>query len=415
MFMLSTLRQFELTIASGRRARLDDLAVNLLDGNYPPVTRLVFRDPNHQLLALPWDAVIEFDLQYRRVRVTDFEAAQPAEATPKEEVLLYRDVLDALVLDLQNRRATRANDLCLKGEGGRLLLQAADVSARAILRRLSRGLFGREPSGELYDWKYVEFLRGDPRAVRSGAGYHLRITRLPPGEIARLSEAMPYLHAAELLTLLPDPLAADTLEVMLPERQLQIFEELDDDEAVRLLGLMAPDVAADLLGRLHVETARRVLEQLSSKQRERIIDLLRYPERTVGGVMTNDVITAPESWTVAEARERLRERIKESDFAHFIYIVDDEENSRLRGALTLRDLFIADADRRLDELMTPYLLTLSPLEDAVIGAYRVIESHLAALPVIEQDGRLLGAVMVDIAVSQVAPPNWSVQMPRVFS
>jgi magnesium transporter len=413
--MLSTLGGFELDPALGRGVRLDDLAIDLLDGDYPPVTRLVFRDTNHRLVALSWDAIVEFDLQHRRLRVTDFEAALPEEATIKRDVLLRRDILDALVLDLQNRRVTRANDLCLKIEGGRLLLQAADVSGRAILRRLSRGVLGRQPGGELYDWKYVEFLRGDPRAVRSGAGYHLRITRLPPGEIARLSEALPYLHAAELLTLLPDPLATDTLELMSPERQLQVFEELEGDQAVHLLGLMAPDIAADLLGRLHVETVSRLLEQLPARQRERIVDLLRYPERTVGGVMTNDVITAPEKWTVAEARERLHERMKEPDSLYFIYIVEDEESSRLLGALTLRDLLIADADSRLGELMNPYLLTLSPLENASLGAYRVIESHLAALPVIGQDGRLLGAVTIDIAVSQIPSSNWGTVLPRVFS
>src|SRR6185369_16841288 len=105
----------------------------------------------------------------------------------------------------------------------------ADTSVRAVLRRLSRGRYGQVQTSELVDWKYIEFLRGDPHAVRAGAGYHRRITRLPPGEVAHLTDLLPYLHAAELLTLLPDPVAADTLEVLPPTRQLQIFEELDED------------------------------------------------------------------------------------------------------------------------------------------------------------------------------------------
>ena len=120
-------------------------------------------------------------------------------------VLLTRDVIDALVLDLHSR-ATRANDLWLEEENGKLLLKAADASSLAILRRLSRGLLGSGPSRAAYDWKYIEFLRGDPNAVKNGAGYHVRIERLPPGEIAGLCSSLPYLHAAELLTLLPDEL-----------------------------------------------------------------------------------------------------------------------------------------------------------------------------------------------------------------
>jgi magnesium transporter len=215
--------------------------------------------------------------------------------------------------------------------------------------------------------------------------------------------------------LLPAPLAADALELMSPERQLQVFEELDEDEALQLLGLMAPEVAADLVGRLPGKEARRVLEKMPTRQSERIIDLLRYPEQTVGGVMTNDIVMASEGWTVAEAREVLRERIKEPDFVYFIYVVDHKESGLLRGILALRDLLVADDDRLLSEVMNPYFATLDPLESAKEGAYRVIESHLAALPVVAQDGRLLGAVTIDIAISQVVPPSMGGQLRRVFS
>lgn len=261
------------------------------------------------------------DIDWRacQIRVTDLAAGQvaPPESL-KQEVRLRQDILDALILDLQNRRATRANDLWLEEENGRLFVRAADASTGAILRRVSRGLYSHVPKGALYDWKYIEFLRGDPQAVKSGAGYHLRITRLPPGEIARLTDLLPYLHAAELITLLPDPIAADTLEAMSPERQLQVFEELDEPQAIRLLALMAPDVAADLVGRLQTDTARRYLGVLAKPQSERIIELLRYPEDTVGGLMTNDVVFAEGNLTVAEARRALRERLKEPDFVNLI-------------------------------------------------------------------------------------------------
>lgn len=258
---LSALRRFELVDLQGRRARLDDLAIDLLHDDYPPVTRLVFRDAGKQLVTLPWNSVSEIDQQRRRIKVTALEVSQSADATLAREVLLCRDVLDALILDLQYRRATRANDLCLKEEGGRLLLWAADVGARAFLRRLSQGVIDAQPGDTLSDWKYIEFLRGEPEAARGGAGYYRRIERLPPGEIARLSETVPYLHAAELLA----------------------------------------------------------------------------------------------------------------------------------------------------------LLALDPLADAGDGAYRVIESHLPALPVVAKDGRLLGEVMVSAAVSQIAPSNWGAQALRVFS
>jgi magnesium transporter len=334
MVMLSQLRRFKLTDKKGRQARLMDLSVALLDGDYPPVTRLYFLNSKKQRHSLPWENVQAIDWRKRLIKVADLDEAQ-GESTDSiaKQVLLGDGILDALILDLQNRRATRANDLCLEEDNGKLHLRSADTSFSAMLRRLTGGRYGRVSREALFDWKYVEFLRGDPEAVRSEAGQHLRIGRLPPGEIARLTDPLPYLHAAELITLLADPKAADTLEAMMPERQLQVFEELEEEQALRLLALMAPDIATDLVGRLQTHTMRRYLERLPRKQAERILELLRYPEDTVGGIMTNDVVYACGNLTVAEAREALRGPLKDPDFVFLIYIVDNEKSRRLRGLI----------------------------------------------------------------------------------
>jgi magnesium transporter len=119
--------------------------------------------------------------------------------------------------------------------------------------------------------------------------------------------------------------------------------------------------------------------------------------------------------TVAEAREKLREALKTPDFVFIVYIVDSEKSRRLRGLVSLRNLVTADDGQQLEEIMDPYLTTLNPLSSAKEGAYRVIDSHMAALPVVAEDGRLLGLVTVDAAILQVAPPNWRTQAPRIFS
>jgi CBS domain-containing protein len=415
----SRLRRFDVVDDAGERTRLVDCAVDLLDGDDPPVTRIYVRGANRSVRALPGSAVTGLDTRARALRVASLDAARDLgedEFGDPTLVLVGRDVLDALVLDLENRRATRANDLALEEQSGKLVLRAADVSMRALVRRLTLGRLGGRPTVKnLYDWKYVEFLRGDADAVRNGAGYHLRITRLPPGEIAGLATAIPYRHAAELLKLLPDPLAASTLAVLAPDRQLQLLEELDVEEASRLLARVGPDVAADLVGRLLPEHARDALEHLPPDRRECVVELLRYPEDTVGGIMTNDIVSARADWTVKETRARLRKRLQEPDFIFFVYVIADEETRRLRGVLRLRDLIVADDDAVLEELMNPYVVALDPLEAAAVAAYRLVDSHLVALPVVGADMRLLGAVTVDAAISAVAPSAWRAQAPRIFS
>jgi magnesium transporter len=228
-------------------------------------------------------------------------------------------------------------------------------------------------------------------------------------------EAVPYLHAAELLALLPDTLTADALEVMAPERQLQVFEELPPETAVRLLSLMSPDAAADLIGRLRPELARDVLEQLSTTKRERLIALLRYPEDSAGGLMTNDMVIVPAALSVGEVRQSVRTQLQEPDFIYYLYVVDDEVTRRLCGVFTLRDLLLADDSQSISDVMSVPLEVIDPLEPADRAAQRVIDNSLAALPVVGRNSQLIGAITADAAVARLAPRAWREQAPRVFS
>lgn len=416
VILVSELERFVLADSLGHRAKPSDLSVNLTDGDHPPICFILFKNEKGIEVALPSDAIKRIDCSRRLFEADDLASAHPSSAELLAgQALRRRDVLDALVLDLEDRCAMRANDLWLEEIDGRLSLLAADGSGQAILRRLTHGWIDRRPQHSLRDWRYVEFLSGDPHAVKDSSGGRLRIARLPAGEIARLTEAMPYLHAAELLKLLPDPLGADVLEMMTPERELQVFEELDDDQAIRLLALMAPDAAADLIGHLHIAASKQYLEALPEPQRDRLVELLRYPEDSVGGAMTNDVISAPARFSTRETREKLRERLKEADFTYFLYVVDDESSRKLQGVVTLRELVIADEEQRLEELMNPYVTTLNPLEPARRAADRVLSSHLAALPVVGDQGRLIGIMTVDAAVAQAAPQSWAAQAPKIFS
>jgi len=412
--MFSHLRRFTVRDEHGADASLRDLSVDLSAHDYPPVARIIFR--HNQRAHLGWEEVRRIDLRQRRIIVSDLARATPLADEPLEKsALLDRDVLDALVLDLANRHSMRANDLWLEEHDGKLELRAADISAWAVVRRLGNGLLGHGSHRHLLDWQDVEFLRGDPSAARGGHDYHHRVASLQPSEIARLLDAVPYLHAAELLELVDKELAADTLEVMRPERQVQVFEELMQERRIGLLRLMAPDHAADLLARLGPDRARDDLEALPKQQRERVLELLRYPDNSAGGIMTNDLVLVESHLRVGEARDALRERLLKPDFVYYVYVVDSLEARRLEGVVTLRDLLVAEPRDGLRETMRRGVAILDPLMSADAAAHRVADQHLAALPVVDKDGRLLGTVTADAALLQLAPASMRGAEPRVFT
>jgi CBS domain-containing protein len=404
---LSSLPRFRVE-APGQIGRLVDFAYVPDDADHHALTHCAVRFGREAARVIAWDPDVlgtaSVDISGRRLC---FDRLPPAQEAPLPDdqalVWLERDVLDALILDLGQRRALRADDLWIEQRDGRLRLAAADAGLKAMARRLTRGRYAGADEQTRLDWKYVEFLRGSPEAVGAGARYHRRIVRLPAGEIAALASSLPYLHTAELLALLPAPLAADTLEHVAPERRLQAYEELRGKHAAHVLEHLAPEVAADVLGQMDTALARRRLLALTRDRAERIVDLLRYPEDSVGGIMTNDMVAARADLTAGEARVSLRPQLREPDFVYFVYVVSDDEERKLRGVVSLRDLLVAEDETRLEEIMNPYLITLGPLEPAAAGARRVLESQLAALPVVGQAGQLLGAVTIDAAVAVVAP------------
>ncbi|HEU5433696.1 MAG TPA: CBS domain-containing protein, partial [Thermomicrobiales bacterium] len=379
--MLTEAVRFEVVDGAGGRRKIGDLVIDIGGGPTPPITHVVLAGKGQDRPTLRWRAVVRIDRAASEFVVAPgaLDAAGAAKL-PETAILLRQELLDALVIDIRERRVTRANDLVLDVADRSLALWAVDVSAAAVLRRLTGGRTGAAPSSPPWPWRDVEFLRGDPRAVRDGRHYNRRIDRLRPAEIARICEDLPYLHATELLSLLPEPLAADVLEALAPDRQLQVYEELEPRQQTRLLALMATNEAADLVGRLDPDAATDLLGRLPAAAGGRITALLEYPADSAGGIMTNDEVTIRAGLSVAEARATLRDRIRTPDFVYFIYVVDNERDRRLRGVLTLRDLLAGEPERPIDELMTHDLITISPLDGADAAARRVLDSQLLALP-----------------------------------
>ena len=415
MFMLSGLRRYRVVDAHQQRAKLADLVIDLSVADDPPITSILLKGPSRQLFQLPAAAIRRVDLDRRRLEIDDLRTAQPVDAEQLEQAaLLIRDVRDALVLDLSNCEATRVNDLWLEEVDQRLVLRAVDLSPWAVIRWIGRGWLGGGSPTNCLDWQHVEFLRGDPHIARREGDVH-RVDQLHPPEVARMVDALPYLHAAELLSLTEDPVAADALETMTIERQVQVFEEIAPAQGARLLALMAPDLAADLVGRLDPRLAQSYLEMLPATRREQVVALLAYPPDTAGGIMTNDVISIGAELTVARARRELQDQLARPDFVYYVYVVDQTQAQRLLGVVTLRDLLVADESVSMAEIMLEELMTLDPFDSATKAARTVADSHLAALPVVGRDRQLLGAVTFDAALQQLAPPSWRDQAPRLFS
>lgn len=411
MELFSRLAGRQVRDQAGRYARVVDLAVDPRQGDYPPVCHLCVRDPEGRAWMLPWTVGAVTPDAFH---VPALEPPAHADPVLPDQLLLGRDVMDALVLDLRGLRAVRANDLWLRPNGAVYRLVGVEISAWAVLRRLAPWLVPGREVGEVLDWRWVGVLRGNPMAVEPRSSHGV-VATLPAPQIADLAAALPYPHAAELLALLPPALAARVLERMPAERQTQVITSLTVEQAVAILAAMAPDLTADVLGHLAVPDAARLLRQLPPDCSRRIQALLQYPPDSAGGIMTNLLVTAPVEETVAGVIAHIRPQLAIPDFVYYVYLVDDAERRRLRGVVGLRDLLAAEAGTPIAAVMTADPFTVPPEWPALRVAEALVERDVKAVPVVTAGRQLVGIVTIDAALALLAPETWRERVPRVFA
>jgi len=169
--------------------------------------------------------------------------------------------------------------------------------------------------------------------------------------------------------------------------------KLDRAEASEILSRMDPDDAVDLLLELPEEVQRELLSRLSRKDAQVLTDLLSYPPDTAGGLMSPEVVPLSLSMTVQEAIDLLRRRQEEAETVYYAYAVDDE--GRLQGVLSLRDMALAPPGKELRDLVIRDAVTV-PVDADVEEVARLFDKYdYFALPVVDSEGKLLGVITVD--------------------
>jgi CBS domain-containing protein len=395
-----------------RVATVKDVIVRLGDDDHPPVTGLVARYRRRDFFVPRW-RITEFDAQGARLN-SDILDLRPF-GRRESEVLLARDVLDKQLIDVDGKRVVRVNDVQIIQAAGDWRVTGADVSLQGLWRRLApSGFLGTRGPVEVIDWSDVGYLATDAATVqlKSSSG---KLARLHPVEIARLAEALSYHHGSEVVESLDDEIAAETLEEMPAEQQARILNDMDEERAADILEWMSPDEAADVLGDLPEEKAEELLGLMEGEEQADVAELLPYADDTAGGLMTTEFVSVPRQLTVGEALARLREMAETPNMIYYLYVVERENSWSLVGVITLRSLILADPSAPLSDVMRSEIQTAHTDDAASDVAQKIAEYNLLALPVVDEEGDILGIITVDDAMEILLPKDWRQRLPKVFS
>ncbi|MBM4234854.1 MAG: magnesium transporter [Firmicutes bacterium] len=214
-----------------------------------------------------------------------------------------------------------------------------------------------------------------------------------PGDLLNILDELNVEQKAELIQRLPEPDAALIFQEMEDFEQAEILRLLSDDRVKIILGTMSADDAVDLIGELTPSEAQEMLELIDDEDQADYGDLLRYPEDSAGGLMTTEYISLLSDIPVEEAIHRLREIAPEAETIYYVFVVD--EQGRLIGVLSLRDLIASSDGILLKDIMRRNVISVNAALDQEEVARIVSKYDLLAIPVVDDDDRLLGIITVD--------------------
>jgi len=216
---------------------------------------------------------------------------------------------------------------------------------------------------------------------------------LHPADAAEVLESIPYEERLRIFKTWDVEESSEALLEMSEDGQVEVMQGLARGLATRIISEMPPDDAVDLLADLPEKTSEALLASMSPVKAGQLRHLLAHGEETAGGLMTPESMRLSEELTVGDVLDRLREAPESVEMIYYVYFHD--EKNRLTGVNSLRELIIADPDKPVREIMHRNLKTVSPAEDQEKVASLIDRYDLLAVPVVDEEGRLLGIVTVD--------------------
>ncbi len=218
------------------------------------------------------------------------------------------------------------------------------------------------------------------------------LENLHPSDLAELVEDLNDRQKQEFFALLSDEDAAEIIQEMEEFDQVTLFRLLTRKRASAILKEMASDDAVDLLGELSEDESRELLNLLKEEAAE-IRGLLQYPEDSAGGIMTTEFTALPLTLNVEGAIKRLRQIAPDAETIYYVYVVDDQK--RLAGVVSLRELIAAQDEMLVKDIMRKNVISVDVSMDQEEVARVVSKYDLLAVPVVDEEQRLLGIVTVD--------------------
>ena len=222
---------------------------------------------------------------------------------------------------------------------------------------------------------------------------------MKPYDIALVFEELQDEKMPILFRIMPKELAAETFVEMDDETQEFLIHGFSDSELKEVVDELFVDDAVDLIEEMPANVVKRILRQADKDMRKQINELLKYPEDSAGSIMTTEFIVLRPDMTAEMAIKRIRRTGVDKETIYTCYVTD--QNSKLIGITTVKDLLLADDDDFVKELMEENVIAVTTLDDQEQVAQMFSNYNFLALPVVDNENRMVGIVTIDDAIDVI--------------
>ncbi|MCI9066494.1 MAG: magnesium transporter [Lachnospiraceae bacterium] len=233
-----------------------------------------------------------------------------------------------------------------------------------------------------------------------GKGHYTRlrqvITELNDADIADYLEEMEEEEVIKIFRILPKDKAADVFSYLEIDQQQSVITSLSDKDAGRIIDNMMSDDAKELMEEMPANVVKRLIANTSADTRKAINHLMRYPEDSAGSVMTVEYMDLKEHQTVAEAIQRIRKVGVDSETINICYVLDNTRT--LVGTVALRYLLLSEPDAIIGDIMHRNVIAIHTQMDQEEVARQFKKYEFTAMPVVDNEDRLVGIITVDDVV-----------------
>lgn len=397
--------------------RLHDISMRLIDDIFPKADNLVIARGMFQTEY----ALVSIEHVRRQGRMFILKEAAPPVTFQKEKMRLdfslCRQILDQQVVDMDDHKVVRVNDVHLLQVDRSLYLAHVDVSLKGLIRRLEwSGLvngilkvFAPKceylQKEELVSWRNTHVLNaGRVKNLLRADVTRLKLAKIPSVDLADIMEDLDVFEKLSLFKTFTLDLQRKVFAEMATQDKLELIDQLPDGEAGNLLENIPADEAADLLQQISKEERMRIFKYMHSRTSKMLRQLLDFEQDSAGGLMTMEYLSLGKDAKVQDALALLKKSVEFAGNIFNIYILDEKKH--LLGVTGIRRFINEDPEKPLLETCPPdkiFVRTDDGMEEIAL----LLEKYkLMSIPVLDESDVLQGVITSDDVMEELIVLAW---------